>query len=498
MQQDSDMGNIAPAPGGQARNCPHCQKPAGEDHLSRTQYRCPTCGLEVAYTDTALNGTVREVFGYLKPAGEIIHDRYRVEKVLGKGGYGATYLVEDLRIKGKRRALKEVPEALFDDQEVDLLGRLRHAAIPDIIDRFSYGGMVYLVLEFGGRRTLASHCQEVGGRLPLATALPWMRQLCEVLAHLHCQDPAIIHRDLKPENVLLDDDDHIMLIDFGIAKAAHATANTQSLARAVTHGFSPPEQVLGTGTDARSDIYSFGATFYYLLTGRVPAAAHERLAGRELQTPSTLVDGLSAELDRTLLACLSLNIDQRPGSARDLKSMIDNLVQSAIPDAAHAFRTTRLSLEAGSAPNPQPLASIHGIRLADAEPIPAKARAGLNGAKHSGLPLLFIILAALLAAFIAGAYLYLRGGTKLEGSGAEVEARASTRRPEIEGKIPTGGTELTKGTSTGKSDMDAGTLTGGDAPQRGVKDPRPDRSRVWPASPPEPPPSPRETVSPAR
>jgi serine/threonine-protein kinase len=109
-----------------------------------------------------------------------------------------------------------------------------------------------------------------------------MRQLCEVLTYLHTREPPIIHRDLKPENILLDEHERIMLIDFGIAKQSVASELTRTLGRAASHGFSPPEQAMGTGTDQRSDIYSLAATIYFVLTGVVPPAAHERVSGHEL------------------------------------------------------------------------------------------------------------------------------------------------------------------------------------------------------------------------
>ncbi len=196
-----------------------------------------------------------------------------------------------------------------------------------------------------------------------------MRQLCEVLAYLHSQQPPVIHRDLKPENVLLDDNDHIMLIDFGIAKASEPATTTRLLARAFTHGFSPPEQVLGVGTEARSDIYSFGATFYYLLTGQVPPAAHERLAGRALDIPSLLVADLAPELDKILISTLSLNIDQRPASVRDLGAMLQVLERRLPSTSSHTAKTSRLDEEAGTTLGVYSWTPFCGIKLPEAESV---------------------------------------------------------------------------------------------------------------------------------
>jgi len=360
------MIRVAPGSEGKVIVCPNCEKSAREALLVQREYLCPACGFEVAYTDAAPNGSVRGILGYVKIPGEIVHDRYRIERVLGKGGFGTTYLAEDLKIAGKWRAVKEIPQRLFEDQEANLLGRLRHPAIPDIIDRYHEKDMVYLVLEFGGKRTLATQCAQAGGRIALEVGLPWMRQLCDVLEYLHLQDPPVIHRDLKPANVLLDDRDHVMLIDFGIAKASHSAGTTRILARAVSHGFSSPEQVLGTGTDVRSDVYGFGATFYYLLTGRTPTPAHERLAGRDLPSPSALAPGLPPEVDAMLLSCLSLNAAQRPSSARELGAMLNVLEQTSLYGSTFASRTTVSDPAQMGAVRPQTWGPIPGIKISGA------------------------------------------------------------------------------------------------------------------------------------
>ena len=314
--------------------CPKCGTANQEDRLTQSLYQCERCGLELAYLDTAPNGTVRGILGYLRSSGDVVQDRYRIRSLLGKGGFGATYLIEDLRLNGKARALKEIPEPFFDEQEIELLSRLRHPSIPDITDRSVADGMVHLVLEFGGSRTLEIERRQSGGRIPLPRLIPWMRELCKVLSYLHSHDPPVVHRDLKPGNILLDNDDRIMLADFGIAKESSASAQTRTLARAACHGFSPPEQVLGTGTDERSDIYALAATLYVLLTGKVPPAAHERIAGEELVAPSALVDEVPLVLDEEILRAMELNINRRQRSIAQFAQVFEDLDSTTGPSVS--------------------------------------------------------------------------------------------------------------------------------------------------------------------
>src|SRR5262249_43208569 len=308
------------------------------------------------------------VLGWLRAPGEVVSDRYRVTTALGKGGYAATYLVEDVRLEGKRRALKEIPEPYYDEQETQLLSRLHHEGIPDITDHFASNGMVYLVLEFGGTRTLENERRRCGGRVSHERLAPWMLQVCDVLAYLHTQTPPIVHRDLKPANILLDEHDHVMLVDFGIAKASFGAGSTHTLARAVTHGFSPPEQILGPGTDARSDIYALGATMYALITGTVPPPAHERVTGSRLAPPRAFDSGIPSRLERLILWCVELRPEARPQSVEQ--------VAATLSGRAYGVERTepRTITEAVTVAVPS---ATDGVGEPEMYPAPARTRATL-------------------------------------------------------------------------------------------------------------------------
>jgi serine/threonine-protein kinase len=303
--------------------CPRCKTSYDRGKLTPPEYKC-VCGLELAYPDVSPSGEVKGVIGWLHSPGVIVHDRYRIVQLLGRGGFGSTYLVEDMKLGNKRRALKEVPEPMYDEHETRILAKLNHPSVPDITDRAVGEGMVYLVLEFGGSRTLETVRRSYPEkRVPLAQLAPWVRQLCDVLAYMHAQQPPIVHRDLKPGNILLDDQDRVMLIDFGIAKEAVASEQTRALGRAVTHGYSPPEQAMGTGTDARSDVYALGATIYYMLTGQRPPGAAERIQGTAVAPASQFVEGLPPAVDRALLQALSLNPNERQQNVHEFGKAFD-------------------------------------------------------------------------------------------------------------------------------------------------------------------------------
>jgi formylglycine-generating enzyme required for sulfatase activity/predicted Ser/Thr protein kinase len=209
--------------------------------------------------------------------GEILNGRYRIEKQLGKGGFGAVYQSWDTHLN-EPVALKESllfsPEAQRQfQQEAKMLFKLRHPNLPVVHDCFIIPGQgQYLVMDFIEGENLGALVKHTGA-LPVEQALKWIRQAGEALSYLHTRQPPIIHRDIKPANIILTLEGRIFLVDFGIAKEGDIEQVTMSGAHAKSPGYSPPEQYGQTGTDAQSDLYALGATSYTLLTGRVPEDA---------------------------------------------------------------------------------------------------------------------------------------------------------------------------------------------------------------------------------
>jgi serine/threonine protein kinase len=245
--------------------------------------------------------------------GSLLHDRYRIEGMLGKGGMGAVYVAFDQTLQ-LRVAVKENLNASPDSErqfhrEASLLAGLRHPNLPRVTDHFLLEGHQYLVMDFIEGEDLHSRAQ----RQPptVDEVLRWADALCDALAYLHSRQPAVIHRDIKPANVKLHPDGTPVLVDFGLAKVFDQHQTTTG-ARGLTPGYSPPEQYGGTRTDARTDQYSLAATIYALLTGRPPADSIERMLKKEELIPAgQLNPGIPAYVDAALTHALALEQDHR-------------------------------------------------------------------------------------------------------------------------------------------------------------------------------------------
>jgi eukaryotic-like serine/threonine-protein kinase len=207
--------------------------------------------------------------------GQILNNRYRIVRLLGQGGFGAVYRAWDMNLNivcALKENLDTSPEAQRQfAREASLLATLRHPYLPVVGDHFSLPGQgQYLVMDYVEGEDLQAMLDRTGGPLPPAQVLPWIIQVCDALTYLHTHLPPVIHRDIKPANIKITPQGQAVLVDFGVAKVYDPNLKTTLGARAVTPGYSPPEQYGRGTTDARSDIYALGATLYTLLTGDTP------------------------------------------------------------------------------------------------------------------------------------------------------------------------------------------------------------------------------------
>src|SRR6266704_5605958 len=216
-------------------------------------------------------------------ADTVLQNRYRIVRQLGQGGMGAVYEAVDLRLD-TTVALKET---LFADErlrrqferEARLLARLHHQALPRVSDHFTEGDGQFLIMQYVAGDDLQDMLTRRNKPFAQAEVLTWGDQLCDALDYLHTQDPQIIHRDIKPQNLKLTARGQIVLLDFGLAKGSAGKMSVVTTSASIfgyTPNYAPLEQVQGLGTDARSDIYSLGATLYHLLTNVKPPDALSR------------------------------------------------------------------------------------------------------------------------------------------------------------------------------------------------------------------------------
>jgi serine/threonine-protein kinase len=258
---------------------------------------------------------------------------------------GSIYLADDLRLEGRTCALKEVehenglPEDLLRQaqeqflREATILARLDHPNLPKVSDFFSEGNREYLVMDFvPGKdlRTLMMEARQKNTFLLEGDVLSWSVQLGDALSYMHSQDPPILHRDIKPSNIKLTPSGLIKLVDFGLVKILASEEMTITILQGRgTALYTPLEQYGGDSghTDARSDIYAFGATLYHLLTNHPPAEARERfLQPNALIPPRQYNPELLLRTERAILWAMNLHPDERPQNIDEFRqALVGNL-----------------------------------------------------------------------------------------------------------------------------------------------------------------------------
>ncbi len=267
--------------------------------------------------------------------GRFLQQRYRIDKQIGQGGMGAVYVATDERF-GSTVAIKET--LCMDDnfrkaieREARLLNSLKHSALPRVSDHFEEDNGLFLVMEYIPGDDVGSMLEPGRDRFSVEQVLKWADQLLDALDYLHTQDNPVIHRDIKPQNLKITPRGDMILLDFGLAKGNPTDASHKTAAKSIfgySRNYASLEQIQGTGTDPRSDLYSLAATLYHLLTNVGPEDALTRAMAvlSQKQDPLVPASTVNAAVPRgiagVLQKALALNADERPGSAVEMRQML--------------------------------------------------------------------------------------------------------------------------------------------------------------------------------
>jgi tetratricopeptide (TPR) repeat protein len=281
------------------------------------------------------------------PEQTLLASRYQLLSRIGQGGMGAVYKAADTRFNNRPLAIKEMSstglpparlleaEAAFE-REAHLLADLLHPNLPRIYEHFTENDRSYLVMDFIEGQTVEEHLEQIGGGpLPIEQVIKWAEQLCDVLNYLHTHQPPIIFRDLKPANVMMSENGHIYLIDFGIARIFKPGKQHDTVALG-SPGYAAPEQYGKAQSSPRSDIYSLGALLHHLLTGIDPS--EQPFFFRPASQVNPAID---PALDALLQQMLAMDSDRRPASALEVLNALKGTINSQSRSTSRPLSSTQ-------------------------------------------------------------------------------------------------------------------------------------------------------------
>jgi predicted Ser/Thr protein kinase len=269
--------------------------------------------------------------------GTMLHGRYRIERLLAIGGFGAVYLASDTKAGNRPVAVKDMicadPQEFsirlnFFRREADILRSLEAVPIvPRVYDFIEQGQSAHLVLEFIRGQDLLKLMEANNNQpFPVEQVIDWGKSICDILTHMHSLSPPIVHRDVKPDNImLLEDRRSIKMIDFGTARDLGRTSKEKQAAktRVYTEGYAPPEQIVGK-PEPRSDLFALAGTMYHLATGKAPEGHY---TAHELETQLAGADGPLPREYRWFFELIKINlaeeVNDRYFSAREIKADLE-------------------------------------------------------------------------------------------------------------------------------------------------------------------------------
>lgn len=282
--------------------------------------------------------------------GTLLNGRYRIVDILGQGGMGSVYRALDENL-GVEVAVKE---NLFTTDEYSrqfrleavILASLRHQNLPRVTDHFVMEGYgQYLVMDYIEGEDLRQRMERMD-TIPEEDAILIGAAVCDALSYLHSRRPPVLHRDIKPGNIKITPDGRVYLVDFGLAKLIQGSQTTTTGARAMTPGYSPPEQYGTARTDPRSDIYSLGATLYAALTGHIPEDGLARVMDNVELTP---IRKHNPKVSRRLAAVIEKAMEAYPD---DRYQTAEEFRRGLLNSSSKTQRFTELDLNISVPPPP--------------------------------------------------------------------------------------------------------------------------------------------------
>jgi serine/threonine protein kinase/tetratricopeptide (TPR) repeat protein len=324
-----------------AVKCPKCHSENPE-----TKQFCADCGTQLIPPSKDIHPGVTKTLQMPMQeltTGSTFAGRYQVIEELGHGGMGRVYKVQDTKI-GEKIALKLIrPEAGLDwkslerfSNELKLARKIRHKNVCQMFDLGEDQGTRYITMEYVHGEDLKQLIRKVG-RLSPGQAIGIARQVCDGLEEAH--KLGVVHRDLKPQNIMIDEEGHARIMDFGIARSLAGKSITGAGVLIGTPEYMSPEQVEGKDIDQRSDIYSLGVIIYEMVAGRLPfmgdtplSVAHKHKYETP-EDPKKLNTQVSDDLARVILKCLAKDADQRYRGAAELGAELGR-IEEGFPTTA--------------------------------------------------------------------------------------------------------------------------------------------------------------------
>lgn len=303
--------------------------------------------------------------------GTLLNGRYRIVDILGQGGMGSVYRALDENL-GVEVAVKE---NLFTTDEYArqfrleavILASLRHQNLPRVTDHFVVENQgQYLVMDYIEGEDLRQRMERIT-TIPEEDAILVGAAVCDALTYLHTRKPPVLHRDIKPGNIKITPDGRVYLVDFGLAKLVQGSQTTTTGARAMTPGYSPPEQYGTARTDPRSDIYSLGATLYAALTSVIPEDGLARVMDNVQLTP---IRKHSPKVSRRLAAAIEKAMEAYPD---DRYQNADEFRRSLLNSSSKTQRFSELDVNFSVPPPPE--SQANGANNGELKkPEPAKSK----------------------------------------------------------------------------------------------------------------------------